>query len=82
MDEVVQQDDICFKSFLDNIANGCLNMDDVDLICNHCLHNLSQVEKETFKNTIHLVPTWAEASGIVFDHLIGLGKPIARWRAA
>jgi hypothetical protein len=58
-------------------------MDDADLIlCNHCLHNLSEVEKETFKNAIHLVPTWAEASVIVFDYLIGLGKPIAKWRAA
>jgi hypothetical protein len=51
---------------------------DVDMICSCCLQNLSEEEQETFKNAIHLVPTWAEASSIVFYYLLNLGKPIAK----
>jgi hypothetical protein len=82
MDEVVRQDDPNFKLFLDNVANGSLTMDDVDLIRSRCLENLSEEEQQSFKNAIHLVPTWAEASDIVFHYLCSLGKPIAKWKAS
>jgi hypothetical protein len=42
MEEVVWQDDVGFKLFFENVANGCLTMDDIKLIQSHYLHNLSE----------------------------------------
>lgn len=81
MDEVVRQEDRRFKLFLDNVANGSLDLDDVGLIRSRCLQCLSEEEKLEFQNAIHLVPTWAEASSIVFNYLSNLGNPIAKWKA-
>jgi PIF1 helicase. len=41
MDEVVRQEDRGFKLFLDNVANGSLDLDDVGLIRSGCLQCLS-----------------------------------------
>jgi hypothetical protein len=81
MDEVVRQDDDKFKNFLDNIANGSVTMDDVELICSRCLHTLITDKKVEFQNVIHLVSTWVEASSIVIDYLLSFGNPIAKWKA-
>jgi hypothetical protein len=81
MDEVIRQDDLEFKSFLENVANGTMSMEDIALIRSRCLQALPVDERVQFKNAIHLVPTWSEASEIVFDYLSTIGKPIAKWKA-
>jgi len=45
MDEVIRQDDLRFKSFLDNVANGTMTMEDVQVIRSRCLQNLTVQER-------------------------------------
>jgi hypothetical protein len=54
MDKVLRQDDMVYK-------NTLLGM--------RFLDNLTDDEKEQFKNALHLVPTWATAHQINVDYL-------------
>ena len=43
---------------------------DSDFIANRCLDSMDPVERSTFKNAIHLVPTWQQTHAIVFKYLM------------
>jgi hypothetical protein len=54
MDKVLRQDDMVYKNTLLGMRNGNMNEQDVEFLLSH---NLTDDEKEQFKNVLHLVPT-------------------------
>ena len=69
MDKVLRQNDPEFLTVLDNMTNGTLSVAESDFIESRCLNSMDEVERNTFKNAIHLVPTWQQTHEIVFKYL-------------
>ena len=62
MEEVVRQTDEVFKAILQNMRDGTLNNDDIDILLSRKLENLPIEEKQRFQSDgLFLVPTWKEA---------------------
>ena len=67
--------------YLQNMTNGTMEEKDVEFIKHKCLDQLSQVERDSFNNAIHLVPQWKMAHPIVKRYLESFLTPIAKIRA-
>jgi hypothetical protein len=80
MDEVLRQSDNEFKTLLQNMRNGTMTDDDIKLLDDRKLSNLSADERRNFEEgALHLVPTWKQASRIIFDYLQNdMTTPIAK----
>ena len=70
MDKVLRQDNPEFLTVHNNMTNGTMTVADSDFIASRCLDNMDPVERNTFKNAIHLVPTWQQTHVIVFKYLM------------
>ena len=84
MDEVLRQSDPEFKTLLHNMRNGTMRDTDIDLLDQRKLSNLSEDERTNFeKGSLHLVPTWKQASQIIFNYLQqDMSTPIAKFTAS
>jgi hypothetical protein len=83
MEEVVRQTDEVFKAILQNMRDGTLNNDDIDILLSRMLENLPIEEKQRFQSDgLFLVPTWKEAHTINLEYIQNnLATPIARYDA-
>jgi hypothetical protein len=80
MDEVLRQSDTEFKDLLDNMRNGSMRDEDIDLLLGRLISKLPADEKRNFEEgSLHLVPTWKQASEIIFKYLQDeMEAPIAK----
>ncbi len=59
MDDVVRQTDTRFKDLLQNMRQGQMNDNDINLIVGSVLENMTREEKQLFQSEgLHLGPTW------------------------
>ena len=72
MEDVIRQTDRLYLSLLQNMTNDTMEDKDVEFIKEKCLDQLSQEERDSFKNAIHLVPQWKMAHPIVKRYLESL----------
>ena len=57
MDKVHMQDNPEVFTVLNNMTNGTIDIVNYDFIASQCLDIMDPVERNTFKNAIHLGPT-------------------------
>ncbi len=83
MDDVVRQTDTRFKDLLQNMRQGYMNDDDINLIVGRVLENMTREEQQLFQSEgLHLVPTWKQAIAINLNYLqMELQSPIASYMA-
>ena len=83
MDDVARQTDTRFKDLLQNMRQGQMNDNDINLIVRRVLENMTREEQQLFQSEgLHLVPTWKQASAINLNYLwMELQSPIASYVA-
>ena len=83
MEDVLRQSDEIFKTLLQNMRQGNMDDNDIDIMFSRVIHNLPDDEKQQFLSEgLHLVPTWKEANAINLEYIkTNLNTPIARYEA-
>ena len=69
MDKVLRQNESQLRKSLLHMRDDEADNEDVKLLISCCLENLDQEEQESFKDAIHLAPTWAKANKISVEYL-------------
>ena len=71
MENVLRQTDRYFLQLLDHVRKGTLvrSDDHVKYVFKKMLHNLPPAERDKFRGALHLVPTWKQGDGILFNYL-------------
>ena len=66
----MRKTDTRFKDLLQNMRQGQMNDDDINLTVGRVLENMTREEQQLFQSEgLHLVPTWKHACAINLDYL-------------